>query len=150
MSLYATEIYDILKADEFSKTIFKAVLARNELPSKVTFPSAYIINNKNNNHPGEHWIAFFYDENGNVDFFDSFARGPSAYGLTKYFLKTSKSINYNKIRLQSFFSEYCGYHAIYFILLRSRTIPLSRIENFFYDKKDVNINDFRISFINKY
>jgi hypothetical protein len=150
MSLYSTEIYDILKSDEFSKTIFKAVLARNELPSKVTFPSAYIINNKNNNHPGEHWIAFFYDAKGNVDFFDSFARGPSAYGLTKYLFKTSKSINCNKIRLQSFFSEYCGYHAIYFILLRSRNIPLSLIENFFYDKKDVNINDFRISFINKY
>jgi hypothetical protein len=150
MSLYSEEIYDILKADEFSKTIFKAVLARNELPSKVTFPSAYIINNKNNNHPGEHWVAFFYDENGNVDFFDSFARGPSAYGLTKYLTKTSKSVNYNKIRLQSFFSEYCGYHAIYFILFRSRNIPLSLIENFFYDKKDVNINDFRISFINKY
>ncbi len=92
MSLYATEIYYILKADEFSKTIFKAVLARNELPSKVTFPSAYILNNKNKNHSGEHWIAFFYDEIGNVDFFD-FARGPSAYGLTKYFFKTLKSIN---------------------------------------------------------
>ena len=149
MSLYSNEIYDILVADEFSKTIFKAVLARNELPSKVTYPSAYVINNKKNNHPGEHWIAFFYDEKGNVDFFDSFARGPSSYGLTNFFYKTSKSINYNKIRCQSFFSEYCGYHAIYFILLRSRNIPLNIIENFLYDKKDVNINDFRISLINK-
>jgi hypothetical protein len=50
MSLYATEIYDILKADEFSKTIFKAVLTRNELSSKVTFPSAYILNNKSSYH----------------------------------------------------------------------------------------------------
>ncbi len=85
-----------------------------------------------------------------MDFFDSFARGPAAYGLTKFFYKTSKSINCNKTRFQSFFSEYCGYHAIYFILLRSRNIPLNIIENYFYDKKDVNINDFRISFSNKF
>jgi hypothetical protein len=106
MSLYSNEVYDILVADEFSKTIFKAVFARNELPSKVTNPSAYVINIKKNDHPGEHWIAFFYDEKGNVDFFDSFARGPSSYGLTNCFYKTSESINYNKIRCQSFFSEY--------------------------------------------
>ena len=145
MSLYSTQINDILKDDEFAKTIFKAVLARNELPSKITYPSAYIMNNKKNNHPGEHWVAFFYDDKGNVDFFDSFSRGPSSYGL-----KTSNSINYNKNRFQSFFSEFCGYHAIYCILLRSRNIPLNLIENFFYEKKDVNINDFRISFINKF
>jgi hypothetical protein len=105
MSLYSNEIYDILVADEFSKTPFKAVLASNELPSKVTYPSAYVINNKKKNHPGEHWIAFFYDEKGNVDFFDSFARGPSSYGRTNFFYKTSKSINNNKIRCQSFFSD---------------------------------------------
>ena len=150
MSLYSTQINDILKDDEFAKTIFKAVLARNELPSKITYPSAYIMNNKKNDHPGEHWVAFFYDDKENVDFFDSFARGPSSYGLTKYLLKTSKSINYNKNRFQSFFSEFCGYHAIYFILLRSRNIPLNLIENFFYEKKDFNINDFRISFFNKF
>ena len=39
MSLYSTQINDILKDDEFAKTIFKAVLARNELPSKITYSS---------------------------------------------------------------------------------------------------------------
>jgi hypothetical protein len=86
MSLYSNEIYDILVADEFSKTIFEAVLARNELPSKVTYPSAYVINNKKKNHPGEHWIAFFYDEKGNVDFFRFICEGAFIIWSNKFFL----------------------------------------------------------------
>ena len=122
MSLYSTEIYKILKEDEFSKDIFKNVLARNQLPAKISYPSAFVINNKKDNHPGEHWIAFFYDKDKNCDFFDSFARGPSAYGLEKYLRKSSKTLNYNKFQLQSWYSSFCGYHCIYFILLRSRNI----------------------------
>jgi hypothetical protein len=103
MSLYSTEINDILMADEFSKTIFKAVLARNELPSTVTYPLAYVINNMKN-HPGEHWIAFFYDEKGNVDFFDSFARGPGAYRLT-IFIKVQKALIVIKLDFKVFFQS---------------------------------------------
>jgi hypothetical protein len=59
MSLYSNEIYEILKKDDYASAVFKDVLLRNHLPLKLSFPSAYIINNKKDNHEGEHWIAFF-------------------------------------------------------------------------------------------
>lgn len=147
MSLYSNEIYEILKKDDYASAVFKDVLPRNHLPHKLSYPSAYIINNKKDNHEGEHWIAFFFDKNKNCDFFDSFGKGPSAYGLTKYLCKYSKCLNFNRVAVQSNYSFYCGYHAIYFILLRSRNIPLDVILNNFYDKKNLNLNYYRISFI---
>ncbi len=64
-----------MRRDSYASDVFKDVLPRNHLPLKITYPATYIINNKKENHEGEHWIAFYFDENKNCDFFDSFGKG---------------------------------------------------------------------------
>ena len=119
------------KEDDYASTVFKDVFPRNHLPLKISYQSAYIINNKKDNHDGEHWIAFFFDKNKNCDFFDSFgfdslatAKRAISLQVDEIICKYSKSLNFNRIAVHCVnFSFYCGYHAIYFILLRSRNIP---------------------------
>jgi hypothetical protein len=35
--------------------------------------------NQGSSHPGEHWLATYYDKNANCDIFDSFGLNPSFY-----------------------------------------------------------------------
>ena len=108
-----------LKKDDYTKKIFGRVIAIKELPIKPKYPSIYIINNKPRNHPGEHWLALYYDEYGVAHFFDSYGRSPSSYGLEKFLKGTSNEIQYNSKRIQGY-SDYCGYYCLLFLLLRSR------------------------------
>jgi|688.fasta_scaffold17848_7 hypothetical protein len=142
-ALNGKQIYEILNSDDYSHKIFKAVLPRDKLPNKVKYPSAYIINTQGSSHPGEHWLAIYYDKNGNCDFFDSFGLNPAIYGFIDFLNKTCKKWNYNNKQIQSLMSEFCGYYCTYFILLRSRNIPMECILNFF-DNKDFFKNDYRI------
>ncbi len=133
----------ILKSDEFSNHIFKHVLPRDMLPPSVNYPSAYVVNTQGKKHPGEHWLAYYYNEDGNCDFFDSFGFSPILYGLTDFLDKTSIKWKYNENQIQSLTSEFCGYYCVYFILLRSRNIPLETILKLF-DTKHFFKNDLRI------
>jgi hypothetical protein len=66
-----------LKEVEYSKKIFKKVIAIDQLPKLTKLRnSAYVINADKHDKPGEHWIATFYDKRGKCDFFDSFGMGP--------------------------------------------------------------------------
>jgi hypothetical protein len=90
-ALNGKQIYEILNSDDYSHKIFKAVLPRDKLPNKVKYPSAYIINTQGSSHPGEHWLAIYYDKNGNCDFFDSFGLNPAINGFIDFLNKTCKN-----------------------------------------------------------
>ena len=60
--LNSLEIRKLLLRDYYAKQIFKGVLSRDQLLSKVKYPSAYVVNTKPLSHPGEHWFAIYYNE----------------------------------------------------------------------------------------
>ena len=143
VALDTNQIFDVLNNDEFSSNIFKSVHSIDQLPNNIVYPSAYVINNKGSNHPGEHWLSVYYNNEGEAYFFDSFARGPYTYGLGKFLAKTSTKFKYNTTQIQSIFSEYCGYYCIYFILLCCRGIRPEEFLKFLFNKK-LFLNDYRI------
>ena len=63
--------------------------------------------------------------------------GPQIYKLDNFIIKTSKAAFTNKYAVQSIFSEYCGYYAILFVMIRSR-------EFLEYFDHDTLKNDFKI------
>ena len=66
------QINAIFKKHKYTRYIYKGTIAFNEKPKKITRPSAYIINTQNRDKDGEHWLAFYFDLNGDVDVFDSY------------------------------------------------------------------------------
>jgi hypothetical protein len=88
---YETGLEEALQKDEYTKGLYIGVLSRDELPSKVKYPACFIINTAPRSHEGEHWLAFYYDEKGHADFFDSYGFPPSMYGFESYIEKTSTS-----------------------------------------------------------
>ena len=51
---------------------FVGVFARDELPLIIDeFPAIIITNTEPSTKSGSHWILFYFDNNGNVEYFDS-------------------------------------------------------------------------------
>jgi hypothetical protein len=142
--LNSYQIYKILKKDDFAKQNFKAVLPRDKLPTRTTYPASYAVNTHESSKKGEHWLALHYDYNGFCTFFDPFGLSPVYYKLDKFIRRTSRGgFIHNTQQLQALTSTVCGYYCIYFILMKSRDFLLDDILSLF-DKKNFDNNDFKI------
>ena len=132
-----TAITEVLRKDQITKKIFLGVFARNELPPRPLFPSCFILNTAPRENPGEHWLAFYYDKNGFCDFFDSYGKRPSHFGLESYLNYTSNKWSFNKKRIQGN-RPYCGHYALLYLLFRSRGKSLNFFKKFGtrYSKND--------------
>ena len=89
-----------LKKDNIISKINNGVYAFDEKPMLISYPSAFVINTKPREHPGEHWLAIYYDKHGHAFFFDSYGEHPAKYKLEDYLTNTSTSWVYNKKRIQ--------------------------------------------------
>lgn len=132
----------LAQKDPKLKTVFLGCFARDELPDQPPFPSCFILNTDPRSRPGEHWLAFYYTENGFCNFFDSFALPPSYYRLESYLNRTSTGWESNKKRLQGF-SDLCGIYAILFLLYRVRNKSIQFYKEFYSNcyKNDKKIFD---------
>lgn len=133
------QIEKILKTNMLTRKYFLGVFSRDELPFIYKYPCCFILNTDPSNKPGEHWLAIYYDENQNAEFFDPAGYDPSRYRLLTYLDKTSKSWKFNNQRLQGFFSELCGQYCILYLITRCGNYSLKTFINMFttdYDKND--------------
>ena len=122
-------IDEVLKKDIQTKRVFSGVFARDELPENVNYPSCLVFNTQPRAQRGQHWLALFYDKNGNCDFFDSFAMPASNYALVPYLERTSNSWAENRKRIQGN-SQYCGHYVILFLLFRVRANSVKFFQSF--------------------
>lgn len=125
------EIFKFLKSDEHCQKSFLGVFARDELPIIQKLPVCFIINTDNRNESGEHWLAFYFDERRNAEFFDPIGLHPNFYGLEEYLAFYSNKWKWNKQRIQSFFSNFCGQICLFFLYFRCRNFSLDYILNNF-------------------
>jgi uncharacterized protein YutD len=132
------QIDKILKKDKKSKKIYLGTFPFDKLPKNFKYPACFIINNQKSTEIGEHWLAIYFDSQKKCYFFDSFGMDPKFYNLLSYLKTKSTTIIHNKLQIQSFFSEYCGYYCIIFLLLKVRKYSLNFILSQF---KDPESND---------
>jgi hypothetical protein len=99
---------------------FHGVYAIDTLPHRVhRYPAAFVVNTDQSNGPGEHWLAVYFDVNGNAEFFDSYGYSPEMYGMVDFLLNNSRKgyIRNNK-RLQSSVTFVCGAYCVYFLMMK--------------------------------
>lgn len=135
--MYESVLEYCLKKDKCTQSIFKGVFARDELPRDLTFPTCFIINTQKRSQEGAHWLAFFYNKNGFCNFFDSYGRSPTHFGLDQYLNETSKGWNWNRKRIQGN-SSYCGHYCLLFLYFSCRNQSLKFFTKF---SDNVNLND---------
>ncbi len=98
------------------KSMVWGVFARNELPIPL-FPGGYIINSEDRGSPGEHWLAVYVTEDGQVEFVDSLGRKPTDYEL-------NLNCTYYSSPVQLDSSRNCGLYVLYYLFWRTRGVPM--------------------------
>jgi hypothetical protein len=128
------QIEAILYSHKDSKNYFKGCYPCDSVPNIFNYPASCVVNNDDKYGPGEHWVAIYYENPHKLYYFDSLNIDPNpclAKNLNKY-----KKIIKNNARLQSLYSDVCGFYCIFFIIHISRGITFSHIVNHLHKRTD--------------
>jgi hypothetical protein len=60
--MFENTIEYILSHDSVTKKSFLGVFARDELPIIKNFPACFVVNTDVRSRPGQHWLAFYFDQ----------------------------------------------------------------------------------------
>ena len=144
----STEIEQALRSERLCRDEFVGVFSADNIPSKE-YPGAYIVNTDPSGQPGQHWVAFYCTEPGQLEAFDSFGQNPGDYSPTIKDWMSDDFIIVSSSILQSDDSTLCGNYCLYFILLRCHGFSYEDILSIFCS--DSKLNDLYVcKFINKY
>ena len=94
------------------------VYAADQLPTRVLGrPYGFIANTQERVLPGDHWCAFYDDGQGHTQFFDSYGRLPRENSdfFRRWINKNAKTIEINRVQIQSYDSTVCGLYCIMFL-----------------------------------
>ena len=117
-----TQIQNALAGDPAVKPCFLGVFPSDHLLSLriKRFPAALVANTDSSDEKGEHWVCFYFDKNGNAEYFDSYGFAPINCNLLQFFESNGKNHTWNKEQLQSVKSTVCGQWCIAYLSKRCR------------------------------
>lgn len=104
-----------LKTDRYTEHIFRGIFAADILPKRIKdLPCGFIANTDPSHKPGEHWVAFYIDANGNAEYFDSYGVQPKLKHFKNFLEQNSISdYHWNSCPLQGPFSSVCGQYCLF-------------------------------------
>jgi hypothetical protein len=111
----------------------------------------FIANIDNSSLPGTHWLAFYHNKHGALEYFDSFGNDLKFYGFDKSSI-VHQAICVNRRKLQSDYTSVCGYYGLLYIVLRSFGYSLQNVIahlSKFYPNCSIN-DDFIMRFANQH
>ena len=140
----------ILSGDKFTKLSFKSVHAMDEMKliKTVSYPSSYVINLDPSYKPGSHWVAVYFDRNGESEYFDSLGRYPPHE--VEYFLcLQAKRWKCSHMQVQEIYTTTCGQFVVFYICEESRGLTLKVIFHKYFSshnklRNDLFVRDFVI------
>ena len=127
----------LISKDVALKIQFLGVFAADELHTYIPIGKGLIVNCCKRKLPGHHWLALYQSSVDKVEFFDSYGRKPSFYGLQ---IKNAKLIQSNDVQLQNIFSNVCGLYCVLYLFHRVRGNPMSKMVNMF-SRHNTVLND---------
>jgi hypothetical protein len=120
----------------------------------VLWPHSLIANIDVHKQPGSHWIAFYFDENGCGEFFDSYGINPCDYPeeIENFlFDNTRNTFCWSTKKIQDNGSLSCGQFCVYFLYNRiNKGIPMKKIVEFFDEKNRQENSCFVVEWFNKH
>jgi hypothetical protein len=135
--LYTSEIERAVLSDPVHRKQkhFLGVFASNQLPHTIrSFPASLVVNTDPAHKPGTHWIAYHFDDQRRLDYFDSEGLPPLPRdgSLAQFANRNASTIAYCNRPLQGIHSAACGYYCIAFLVLRAQNYSLADIVAFYW------------------
>lgn len=123
----------VLRENKCLSVLVNGVYSPDTLPEKVTsYPSAYICNTDYSYLPGRHWVVFWFKSKDYGEFYDSFGQTPKHYKIEfeQFLQRNVVSYVYNNIPLQNARATVCGYHVLYFLLMKCFGLNMKDMTDF--------------------
>lgn len=95
---------------------------------------------------GSHFVAIFKNKDL-ITYFDSFGEGPNKT-ITDYLQKFKLPVKINRKKIQSDFSDYCGYYCLGFIITQEIGIHIEKFIKFFFTVENHNCENNGILLLN--
>ena len=124
--------------DDMNRKII-GVYASNDIPKKkYPLPYGLIVNTDPHYLPGKHWVAFYIDERGLLETFDSYGIPSSLYSpFMERFMNTFEEQFINRdYRAQK---RVCGQYCLLYLMCRCKGYSMKDIINIF--DRDFKVND---------
>lgn len=130
--LYTDDIRDILTRDKRTKSSFRGVYAKDQLPVSAPSSSLYVCNTDPSTRRGEHWVVIYIDSERRGEFFDSIGDvRPIEEQFERFLCKNSIIWTRNAKAVQHLLSDACGYHCIFFAINRCVGYSMNSIINMY-------------------
>jgi hypothetical protein len=102
-------------------------------------PALYVVNNRDSDHPGEHWVAVYCNRSPGVsEFFDSYGLPPSLYRAINSALGHNET-RHSYVRLQSADSDACGHYCVAYCLAVARNLSLDQFVDYWKKRDDEDV-----------
>jgi hypothetical protein len=106
------------------------VFAADTLPERVRqFPSAFVCNTDPIDEKGTHWVAYWFRNSHECEFYDSFGRRPEDYDdrLRDFVDRNALLCLYNNVQVQPDSTTTCGLHVLFYLYCRAKGIPMTEV-----------------------
>jgi len=119
--MFTRQISNALGSDPYVSPHFGGVFPCDKLPDAVPrFPYCAVANTEPAGEAGEHWVAYYFDEHGNGEYFDSYGCPPINSDLLAFLIMNGYTYRCNSVQLQGFGSSVCGQYCIAYLARRCR------------------------------
>lgn len=125
------EIDACLSSDPFVNAINGGVYAADELPHKISKPSVIVVNTDPSTKAGTHWVALFFDDQGNCEYFNSYGTKPDNRWHESFIKRNCVKWTHNTKCLQALYSDVCGVYCIMYACFKSRNKSLDAFNSLF-------------------
>ena len=119
------QVVQCLLKDGYTRTAFQGVFSVDNLPLKVYYPCAIVVNTDTSEGVGEHWTSIYINCFAEGVYFDSFGLGPRHPAVLGFLASHTIKWSYVDVQIQNVLSTACGFFCIYFLhkLCRGATVP---------------------------
>lgn len=133
------QLQRVIQCDGYMKSRVLGVFPADDLPTYLTLGTGLIINTDPITLPGRHWVAFYLNEQNELECFDSFGKPPSAYSiyLKEFMSRFSKTVS-SDIHLQSRNSNVCGQYCLLYLMCRCRRLSVHYFYHLFCSQTRIN------------
>ena len=133
------EIESLLCRDPLVHPLFGGVFPSDRLPYHISYGKRlYVANTDPAEREGQHWIAFFFQSNGECIYFDSYGLPPQIPSFAKFMDRNAIRWKFNEHRLQDVKSIVCGHYCIFFAYHMARGMSLTQLTGQFTQRLSYN------------
>jgi hypothetical protein len=147
--MFSSQITRALSQNKYVSKYFGGVFPSDKLPLRVKYPSVFVANTDPAAEKGEHWVCYYFDKKGNVEYFDSFGFPPLNCELHNFYVKNGNECTYNDVQLQGVNSDVCGHYCMAILVNLVRGEPFGEIVERFQGNEPGEYDSLVATLVNK-